>query len=448
MDKPIQLKTTVTFPIRAEFGPLARSFTETSAAAFGLGERESDKLVLAVEEIFAHFCRRFGGDRPIELEAFNGIHFIRLRMSFQTERIDMSRLWPAIPEYEPADEQSMEKLGIIIGLSGLDRLKLAIRDNRTVLVECYREKAYPPFDPDEEDPSLETLRGAPFDLVSPSDGELLHFTARVNRRLKGLTLPSFLEFPGKVVDMRSTDELSAGLAVCRGGFPVGGVLWRGVGDKLVEVFGPYVFDPNRSSEIAGALLDHCLRNVGRTRAVGLLCRFTQEDLITRQFEVLGRGGCTDYHRGNAVLPVFYRHLEEDAGSLVYCHPRVRDFLRAEYDRLLLPREIVELKDQGEAQAEHSRVTSDLFLASHLAVCRGLVAGRDIRLNLGRLLNLFQTFRRPDVPSGGVLFEMDLGNSHEIGFTPALLEAGFTPALIVPNAGRADRLVFHRPPEPS
>lgn len=445
MEKPTQLKTAVTFPIHDEFSELARSFTETSAAAFGLGERETRQLVLAVEEFFAHICRRFGSDRPIGLEMFNGIHFLRLRMSIQTDRIDLSQLWPVIREYDPADLQSMEKLGLSVGLSSLDRLKLTIADNRAIILDLFKEKAYPPLGPDDGGPAGESPRGDAFDLVSPSAGDLKHFTARVNR-LEGLVLPTFLKYPGKVVDMHAAGELNAGVAVFRGAFPAGGVLWRWVGRKLVEVFGPYVFAPDPPPEIAGALLDHCLHNITRTGAVGLLCRFTPPGLVTPQFEVLGQDGCWEYHPGDSALTVYYRQLEEDAGSMVFCHPRVRAFLRAEYDRLLLPREIVTLEDQGEMQAEHSLMTSDLFLTAHTAVCRGLVLGRDIRLYLGKLLNLFRTFRHQVAGRGGVLFEMDLGNSHETAFTPALLEAGFTPSMVVPNAGRGDLLIFHRAPD--
>jgi len=100
------------------------------------------------------------------------------------------------------------------------------------------------------------------------------------------------------------------------------------------------------------------------------------------------------------------------------------------------REIHTVTDEGEKSHLKSVIAADIVRETATAVLRPVWWGQDdsnlIETYVSTLLNerLFNIF-----------FEMDLGRSWELHFTPGLLERGFQPRIVLPYAGTSDILIL-------
>ena len=134
---------------------------------------------------------------------------------------------------------------------------------------------------------------------------------------------------------------------------------------------------------------------------------------------------------------WFRLLHEDPGSIAWVHPALEDFLRHEYDRLVLPREMSCVTSHGEQYPRHSLISTRFDRWQASATLRPLWFGTDFDQNLARHLQLLQ--------QEGILnifFYLDVGQSWQVAFTPALLQHGFQPFAIFPYFGEGDVVLFH------
>ena len=138
-----------------------------------------------------------------------------------------------------------------------------------------------------------------------------------------------------------------------------------------------------------------------------------------------------------VWPHYYKQLREESGGVVYAEPRFAEFLRAEYDRLFLPRQVRETA-VGDGSGDDSVLSVDFEHRRSLATLRLLASGGDLADNLAAHLALLAREK-----IANVLVEVDCGRGEEIAFVAALYDAGFRPRLLIPDAGRGDLVVFAR-----
>ena len=129
--------------------------------------------------------------------------------------------------------------------------------------------------------------------------------------------------------------------------------WHRVGENTVECFGPYVFNQTPESNIAEELLDACIGAVAKTQSVGIINTRPTPEFSRRHFELLGT--LDDYapDGSGARIEAWFRLLREDTGSTVWVHPESDAFVRREYARLVLPREIRIDQPSGETLPRHS-----------------------------------------------------------------------------------------------
>jgi len=66
----------------------------------------------------------------------------------------------------------------------------------------------------------------------------------------------------------------------------------------------------------------------------------------------------------------------------------------------------------------------------------LVMGQDVLKNLESHLKLFQSEGYTDMD-----FQLDLGQSDQGGWVPALIKTGFAPELLLPYGGKGDILIM-------
>ena len=411
---------------------LVTSFAEESAKAFGLSTAEALKLTLACEEIFTYLCQAGRTDETITVEAANGGYYAQVKFLFKTHEFN-PRAFNLTASVSLEDQVSLEEMGLLIASRSVDRLYITGSPQQGLELVLVKEKSYPE-QKDLETPKIKPTKNFSFRIPDPESLKLFvrlvvaHYPAH-------LYLPSF-GFPGKVVDMIACGEYSAMVALGEQGQISGGIVWRWVGNKTVELFGPYVFHQPADSELANGLVDSCLARIAKTEAIGLTSRISTPELPKRYFEQIGSVDFIQPGGTSQPWPVYYRQLYEDPGCQVWAHPDLQGFLRAEYDRLSFAREIRLTRHEGERQPPYSVFAAQFDRAHHQITLRAIWDGEDAAANLTQHVKVLKAENLPNI-----FFEIDLAQAWQANLTQALLENHFHPRLILPYGGQADVVVF-------
>jgi hypothetical protein len=244
-------------------------------------------------------------------------------------------------------------------------------------------------------------------------------------------------FPGKVVDMIRGGEYQALVTKGPTGQIGGGIFWHWLGSKTIECFGPYVFNQTSDSPMPRDLVEGCLGAMAKTHAVGLINRMATEVFPRDHFETLGELTLNDPDGSTRSITAYFRQMHEDMGSSVWAHGDLVPFLREQYGRLVLPRDVLAVSEQGEAVSPYSVLSAEFERSQDRVTLRVLRPGKDMEENL---INHLKVFEKESIRN--VFFEMDLSQPWQANFTPALLAQEFRPRLILPYGGEdGDVVVF-------
>ena len=419
---------------RETYIPLATSFAEKAAVAQGLGKPEALALTLAAEEVFSYLCRvvppEAGG---IEIHSSGGGYYVRLDFVFPTAALDM-RMFNITATLSLADDNDLDQMVLLLASRSVDRFQMEPAEGNRLRLTLIKEKTYPlcqglPLPP--------VPAFAQFSVRPPDTGELKLFAELVHATYCDQIIPAVFNTPGKLVDMVGSGEYQAAVAVSPAGAIGGGTFWHRRADKAVEWFGPYLFNQNPEAGMAVALLDHCLAAIARSSAVVLINHFPTPEFPRAQFEFLGKLPNRKEDGTLCHLEAWARLLREDLGSVVWTHPQLHGFLAREYARLVLPREIRLITDQGERHSPHSVLLSNFNRSLEFVALQPIWSGTDFDENL---LHHKELFRKEHIQN--VLFVMDLGQSWQAELVPGLLRHGFRAGIILPYAGVADQLILH------
>lgn len=429
----------MTLPADAGFLPLATTFVEKAGTGLGLGRNEALALTLATEELFSYLCGLAAPDREVEIHCTGGGYYVRADFRFPVEDFNMQAFnLTATVSFD--DEASLMEMGLLIAARSVDRFQVA-EGGEGVQLTLVKEKVYPEAEGDglPPVPPLET-----FSVRPPAAEELKLLVRLVTGRYPSHLMPPAFRYPGKVVDMVESGDYRAAAALGPGGEIGGGILWHWTGAKTVECFGPYLFDQPPGSRMAAELLEACLGAIARTHAVGLISRLPTEHLPADWFEPLGT--VTLPREAGApplALEARFRQMQEDPGATAWCHPELEAFLRDEYRRLVLPRDLRTVTDLGEGKPDSSVLSAEVDRGRGVVTLRPIRTGRDAGENLANHLRLFE--REPGM---SLFFEMDTALPWQADFTPALLAQGFAPRMVLPYAGTGDLVLFQRAAEAS
>ncbi len=415
------------------FVPVVSSFAGEMAAALGLGKLEALGFTLAAEEVFSHLC----GVVPhsagwIEIGCSGGRHFVRMDFVFSETDLDM-QAFNITANLSLDDDSDMQQMGLLLASRSVDRFHVERETGRRLRLSLIKDKTYPvvraaqPFPV----PAVDS-----FSVREPNAGELKVFAELVQTYYRDRGFPEVFNTPGKLVDMVEGAEYRAAVAVGPQGAIAGGTYWHETGARAVECFGPYLFNQDRGSGIAAALLESCIGAVARGPALVLLNCFPTAEFPREDFEYLGSVLCHQEDGTSVRRDAWARLLHEDLGSVVWVHPELDGFLRAEYDRLVFPREIRRMARQGETGSRHSVLLCTFDRSRGSVTLRPVLAGEDFESVLGDHLALFRKEGIRDV-----FFAMDLGREWEPELTPGLLKMGFKPRMVLPYAGTADLVLF-------
>jgi anti-sigma regulatory factor (Ser/Thr protein kinase) len=413
------------------FLPLALSFAEESAKAFGLDPTGVLKLRLACEEVFVYLCRHGNPGTTVSIETVQGIYYVEVIFMFTAARFDPHALNLSV-RVSPTDETNLDEMGLLIASRSVDGLRIIHDPKEGLGLKLIKEKSYPPL---REIKPLEVGSLERFTFIVPDQETIKLFMGQILSRYPSNLYPSDFLFPGKVVDMVASGSYGALLVVGSRGDVGGGVIWRSVGAKTIEAFGPYLFLP-RSEKIAEGLLDAFLGRIAKTDALCLINRYATLELPPGYFEPLGSIDAFLPDGTRRPWPFHYRQMKEDPGSQVWAHPDLEPFLRAEYGRLFFARAIRLASYAGEERPAHSVFAARFVRPQNLVNLNPLWDGVDASWNLAEHVRIIAGEGLTNI-----FVQMDLAFAWQANLLPALLENGFQPRLIIPYGGVADLVIF-------
>jgi hypothetical protein len=410
--------------------PVATTFVEESSRALGMGEHVSLALTLAVEEIFTYVCRQAAPGKHMEVYCRSKLFSAEVEFSLEAQDFNMKAF--NITSKAGLEEEAFEETGLLIVSRMVDRFRF-FQEQKKLRLILTKEKSYPSitdFEPPESKPLGE------LSIRPPDQEELKLFVRLAHEYYSPPYIPASFAYPGKVADKVAFGDLSVMLAADKAGHIGGGIAWRWESNRLVAVYGSYVFDKTSSAEIGQALIDGLINKVARSKALGLINRFPTPDTPVEYFERLGALTFSSTEGDSVDIGAYYRQLEEDQGLSVWSHAMLENFLKTEYGRLFFAREINRVRDDGEVSSAFSVLSPEFDRPTGRVTLHPVWLGADARETIKAHVD---TLAHEGIQN--VFFEMDLGMSWQCHFTPALLEAGFEPRLILPYAGKGDLVIF-------
>ncbi len=410
--------------------PLAQAVVEKSCPFMGLDRRKTGRLTMAVEEVVMHLADTTPGT-AVHIDIIPGGWHVKAALSFTA---DPSSLWAmnlCAGSRVPADP-ALSNLGLVLAARMTDRFAIRL-DGGIVRLTLRQDLDYPTIDPGagrpvdgkgtlsiepDPDPSLvkeACIRAA--ECYAPQD---LHQT--------------FFE-PGKLADMIARNDMNMAVALTGDGEVAGAICWQGGKGQSLTFFGPYSFETGK--RCPALLTEHMIQRAARTKALGLFSGRATADLPPGDFECLGSlESGPQSSEGNKAVKVWYRHLGEDPGALVWSHPGLVSFLEAQYKSLVLMRQIRPVQDLGEAIPDRSVVSARLRPRLSEAVLMPLVGGRDMGGCLAKHVN---TLKAEGYAS--IVFLIDLAKGWQAATAGPAMENGFKPRMVLPHGGTSDMVVF-------
>lgn len=416
-------------PAHRKYLPLATTFAERAGLAFGLREPDNLALALAVEEIISGVD---GLALPLTLEARNGLYYTEIDLIFPYTELSLGKmnLTASIQ-----GEHDLEAVGWVVASQMVDRLTVENPGRRSTRFRVLKMHRYSVLG---EDVSLPTSGSRVVEIRLGHGQELILFARRVLAYGKARELyHDPLEPPARMADLVASGDYEALLAVSERGDPVAGVLIERGNSRLARVYGPYLV--GAAEEVLEQLFHEVLRHLARTSVIGVMMETDAPIFSLDEVERLGARRLRLPAGGELQLNTYFRALREDPGLQSWATPSLQEYLRAEYQRLTLPRD-VQLWRQvpGSIPDLPSVIACDFRRAHSSCLMRPVLPGQDMAENLASHLALLD--------SEGLLnifFELDLGCPEHLAFAASLDSQGFRAAVLLPGAGHGDLLLLER-----
>jgi hypothetical protein len=418
--------------LQIDFLPVVTAFVEQASLAFGLGRQEALRLTLASEEVFSYLCDILMEDKDLEITCTGGVYFVSAEFAF--DRIELGlQAFNITAEISSEKEEDLKRMGLLIAARSVDRLSLDEAQGEKLILRLIKDKSYPA--PEQmELPVIPAVTS--YSTKTPTDDEIKMFSHLLTEQHKDCPFPPAFRYPGKLVDMVSSSVYRMAIATDARGFIAGGAVWRRMNEKIVEFFGPYLFNQKGNKEMARSLLDACLESIARTEIIGVFCRYPAEEFPREYFESIG--SVVSYENGKSPVefPSYFRLLHEDAGTHVYVPKALLSFIEPEYGRLALPRDVYVTDYTGEHRGDYSVFTSEFDREVGRVIIRSLWPGKDGRENILKHLAVLEKEQLLNI-----FFEVDLGITWQAYIVDSLVGCGFKPRIVVPYGGKSDLVIF-------
>jgi hypothetical protein len=353
---------------------------------------------------------------------------VRAVFEFPADRLNLGAF--NLTSFRPGRDKDLDRLGLFLAARSVDRLQIVRLGEDRVRLVIEKEKPYAAYE-GEEPPPAAGRTGYDVREAEPAELGVLSRLIVANRRAS--EYPEWFKYPQKMIDMASAGEVAAFVGLDPGGSIGGGLIWRWLSDRTVECFGPYTFGAHQGTDLNESLTEALVGGLGRSKCVSLVDQYPADDFPTHFFQRLG---FLDSDAGRGRRPVYIRMLKEDPGASVWALPPLTGFLREVYDRLALPREILDPGGSTAPPGDESVLFGHVNRLENTAVLAMAAMGGDLGDNLDRHLRLFE---KQNVDA--VYFQLDVGDSVQAGAIGPLERTGFQPRLVIPYGGRGDVVVY-------
>ena len=418
---------TLEIPPQLELLPVATTFSELGSQSLGLAKEQALALTLATEELFANFAQL---NLPTTWELENGSHHVNLRVSFPHKDLDLASV-NMVAKVDLAEEG--ESLGWLVAAKCVDRFRIEhnSQSQKNTSFVLTQKRFYPQVEPSESWPKPNQQVVA---VRTPDEQELTLFCARLMKAEDSESLPGLLRRPGRLLAMMNAGEAIVRVAFSATGEPLGGAVLELRREKLAFLHGPYLFD--QPAKVNQILFHELVKAVARTQVRGVFSVNTEELHQTGEVEYLG---CRTFEFGGGKLTkqrLFYRHITDDEGFVVWSAPALKTYLESTYERLELAREVEAWHPSSLDRPTHSVLSTEIRQDLKLAILRPLLDGADLVDNLRAHI---KKLRQDEIFN--INFELDTGESWQMAFAAPLLESGFRPQVLIPDAGKGDQVYF-------
>ncbi len=428
-------KQSVSLTIQADkqWIAVAQGVVENGAPMLGLPQKRVLRLVIAVEELLAYLAQVTPGSE-VKLDLVQGGAFVGVQFQVESQHTDLKAFNITSAE-DISPESGMDNMGLLLASRMVDGFTLRQKGDQLVLF-LRQEKEYP------EIVSVARQRikiqGQLSSRLNPEAAEIIEACELALALYSADVVHPCFSTPGKVVDMVAVGDLSMVAVNDQTGKIVGALFWKTPSEKSAGFYGPYVFAEEREN-VAKDLTNLLIKSVARTPVLGIFSYLATEDLPTGQFELLADTQNILLSQGKQ-SSVWYRHLREDMGMVVWSHKSVAPFLEYAYERLVLMRDIHLTQEQGEQKQEHSVFAAELQPELETAVLTPMLAGEDTSENIQRHVEQLRTEGLINI-----FFQLDLASGWQGSMAGPLLENEFRPLLVLPFAGQSDILVLQHVP---
>jgi hypothetical protein len=428
-DAVVSLQT----PPEIAFARVLTTAAEAMALRRGLGRRENIRFQLTVEEFFCYLVQIADGTNPIRTVLTGNRHQLRVAISFAATTLSLGALNASAVTTIDVDGEPSRDMGLLLASKVADRFHITHEGQTNFCLEAEVDKVYPPAPAC----SSPVAFRPPYKAGLCRDpGQLGHAAALAASVYPAWYCPASFQTPGKFADMVEDGQKTCVAAFDAAGEVAGLLCWSPCGKTGLHFSGPFVFTPPADAgQVAALLTDRFLEAVARESRDIVFSQRATPDAPPGYFESLGALTLVG-KEGTYQQPVLYRHLREDAGTAVWCHAALEDFLREAYDNLAMCRDILPAEPPAVRERKQSLLSTTLDHKKNLAELWPLLDGEDMAANLASHVRAFT-----DKGIDNILFYMDLSHAWEAALAGDLLQAGFTPRLVLPHGGHGDVVVF-------
>jgi hypothetical protein len=416
-------------PADEAFLPLVTTFAEKAALTFGLPQRESLSLHLAVEEIFLHIANFVQPVENVEITCAPASCGVRAVFEFPANKTNLGA-FNITTSCKPDKDTDFHRLGLFLAAHSVEHLKIERPQSERIRLTLEKEKPYSVYDRTSAPSSASRTE---FITREPEAAEMGLVAKLVVQCYGPGHFPEFFKYPQRLVDMNKGSELSAIIGVDPGGLIGGALLWRWLSLKTVECYGPYLFGAHQQTNLNQELVETLLQRLARSNCISLVNQYANPDLPAGYFHTLGS---LETGQDGLQRNVLLRMLHEDPGSLVWSKPPLSDFLRKTYDRLALPREIQDPGLTAGFGEEESVLFAQIAQLDKTVMLTPGAIGQDIASNLENHVRLLK-----HKEMSAIFFQLDLGQSAQTTIIDPLDQLGFVPKLIIPYGGQGDLVTY-------
>ncbi len=428
-------KAKITISSHIDFLQIVTNFVERTSLVFGLGEDEALRLTLASEEIFSYLCEVLPEEKELEVTCTEGIYFVSVEFLFEKVRLSLKAFNITASGLKSLQEdiKDLQDMGLLIAARSVEHLSFDETHDNKLRLKLIKDKVYP----EPHDISMPVIKPVKiYSIKKPDTDEIKIFSTLISTYYRDYPHPVAFTNPGKLSDMILSSIYSAVIAIDKTGLVTGGLIWRRMNEKVVEIFGPYLFNQEKEGHMAESLINACIESIVRTEVIGIFSRFATPEFPKGFFEVTGSLTWYDEENNPLDMTTYYRALNEDTGTVVYIPKSIADFIEKKYAGLALPREVIITDYYGEDRGDHSVITSEIDRLNRAVTLQQIQSGKDGLKNLKEHIDIFQ---KENI--NNIFFVADLGVREHLLIINDLIECGFEPRTIIPYGKRSDLIFF-------